>query len=110
MAKRSRFEQLDQAVQAMLARPDAKFVDVDPALAPLLRVAAGLRDLPRPGFKERLKTDLQRRASVATTTVSFIPPGYRTITPYLTVRDAAGLMVYWGLSRSRLSAQIAVGG
>lgn len=92
MAKHSRFEQLDQAVQAMLARPDARLVDVDPALAPLLRVAAELRDLPRPEFKERLKADLQRRASVATTTVSFIPAGYRTITPYLTVRDPAGLI------------------
>lgn len=92
MAKRNQFEQLDQALQAMLVRPDARLVDLDPALAPLLRVAAELRDLPRPGFKERLKADLQRRASVATTTVSFIPAGYRTITPYLTVRDAEGLI------------------
>lgn len=29
---------------------------------------------------------------MATTTVSFIPAGYRTITPYLTVRDPAGLI------------------
>jgi len=92
MAKSSRFEQLDQAVQAMLERPDARVVDRDPALAPLLRVALALRDLPRPGFKERLKTELQRKVSMATATVSFIPPGYRTITPYLTVRNAEGLI------------------
>jgi uncharacterized glyoxalase superfamily protein PhnB len=92
MAKRNRFEQLDQAVQAMLARPDARLLDLDPALAPLLRVAAELRDLPRPVFKERLKVDLQRRTSMATARVSFIPPGYRTLTPYLTVRDAAALI------------------
>jgi PhnB protein len=92
MAKDSQFEQLDQAVRAMLVCPDVRLPDVDPALAPLLRVAAGLCDLPRPGFKDELSSDLQRTISIAKARISFIPPGYRTVTPYLTVRDAAGLI------------------
>jgi hypothetical protein len=46
MPKRSLIEQLNDAVQAMLARPDAKRVrgqSADPKLAPLLRVARDLR-------------------------------------------------------------------
>lgn len=92
MAKQSRIEQLDQAVQAMLARPDAPMPKVKPPLATLVRVAAELRHLPRPAFKQSLRADLQRRTTVSTATVSFIPPGYRTVTPYLTVREAAGLI------------------
>ena len=49
MPKRSlsiqqRIEQLDQAIEAMLAGADSKPVDLDSGLAPLLHVAAELRD------------------------------------------------------------------
>jgi PhnB protein len=94
MARRSRFEQLDVAVEAMLARPDAKVPDVGPALAPLLRVASELRDLPRQEFKARLKADLERKTTVTTATVSYMPQGYHTVTPYLTVREAAELIEF----------------
>jgi PhnB protein len=89
MSKLSLSEQLDQAVAALLARPDAPLPSVSTRLAPLLRIAADLRDLPRADFKERLKTDLNRRASMATAAVKPIPEGFHTLTPYLIVSRAS---------------------
>ncbi len=68
MAKRSLFEQLDLAITQLLAGPDKPVAAVDPEIAPLVRVAGELRDLPRTAFMERLKTDLERSTSMATTT------------------------------------------
>src|SRR5689334_19338663 len=69
MPKRSRSDQLDLAVQAILARPatgtPAPDHDFDPSIVPLLRVARELRDLPRPNFKAGLKSELERKASMA---------------------------------------------
>ena len=52
---------LDQFINAMLAgeQPAA-----DPELAPLAQIAARLRDLPDENFQKRLKSDLQRRATM----------------------------------------------
>ncbi len=92
MAKRSLIEQLDEAVQALLAQPDAPLPQVDASLAPLLRVAAELRDLPREDFKMRLMTGLQEKATPPQPRVEPIPRGYRTITPYVVVQQAAELI------------------
>ncbi|MGH7486295.1 MAG: VOC family protein, partial [bacterium] len=81
MPRRSLIEQLDEAVQAVLDRPigtppEAPLPRVDARIAPLLRIAAELRDLPREQFKARLKDELQgnktdlqekRRTTMATT-------------------------------------------
>jgi len=49
---------------------------------------AGLaRDLPRPSFRERLKSDLERRAGM-----SAIRTGFRTITPYVMVPQAGEMI------------------
>jgi PhnB protein len=68
MAKRSLFDQLDQAITQLLTRPDAPVAAVDPEIAPLVRIASELRDLPRTEFMKRLKTDLNRSTAMATTT------------------------------------------
>ncbi len=64
MPKRSLIDQLESAVQAMLARPEGGLArpdkGFDPGLAPLLRIARDLRDLPREDFKIRLRTNLKR--------------------------------------------------
>ena len=60
----------------------------------LVRIAAKLRELPRRKFKENLKADLQRRAQMPTTTVNFIREGFHTLTPYLVVEGAAGVMEF----------------
>lgn len=68
MSKRSLFDQLDQAINQLLAQPNAQPTAADPEIAPLVRIASELRDLPRTAYMERLKTDLERNTAMATTT------------------------------------------
>jgi PhnB protein len=58
MAKGKLIEQLDHAVEAIMAKPDAPLPTSDPRLAAILRIAGELRDLPRAEFRNRLKADL----------------------------------------------------
>jgi uncharacterized glyoxalase superfamily protein PhnB len=94
MARRTLFEQLDDAVSATLAHPDAPLPRVNARVAPLLRLAADLRDLPRAEFKARLKSDLQRRASMAAPAVKPVREGFHTLTPYLCAREAEELIAF----------------
>src|SRR5437868_7094944 len=84
-------EHLDQATDSMLLRPQAPLPDLDAPLAPLLRPAAEMRELPKREFKERLRTDLQRSTSMPTQTARYIREGFHTVTPYLVVSDSPGL-------------------
>src|SRR5437879_11782581 len=61
MAKRSATDDLDDAVDAMMADPRAPLPRMNPRLVALLRVAADLRDLPREAFKARLRAELLSR-------------------------------------------------
>src|SRR5260221_5574739 len=103
MPKRSPIEQLDQSVQAMLARPDGRLAgpreDFDPSVAALLRIAGDLRDLPREDFKVRLRTNLERSSQMenaakqaissdASKQAETMPGGYHTIAPYIIVPRA----------------------
>lgn len=95
MAKRiSLAEQLNEAVEAMMANPNAPLPAADPRLAELLQIAADLRHLPTQEFKARLKADLQRGAAV-TGNVQPIPPGHHAATPCLVVRDAARAIEFY---------------
>lgn len=97
MDKRSLIEQLDEAVEAIVARRDTA-IKADPKLTDLLDVAAGLRDLPREEFRARLKDDLRKRGSMTTKpkrTVKPIPEGFHTATPYLSVRDAVAALAFY---------------
>src|SRR5260370_2709502 len=103
MPKRSLIEQLENAIQAMLARPDSRVVgareDFDPSVAALLRIARDLRDLPREDFKVRLRTNLERSlqmenaakqaiSSDASKQAETMPSGYHTIAAYIIVPRA----------------------
>jgi uncharacterized glyoxalase superfamily protein PhnB len=95
MAKRSLSQQLDDAVEAIVQRPGAATpppAPVDDRLAPLVRLASLLCDLPSERFRAGLKAALIRRASMPTATVDYIRKGFHTITPYLTVHKAAELI------------------
>jgi PhnB protein len=92
MAKRSLADQLDQAVEAILTRPDSTTAIADSRLAALVRIASDLRDLPRDDFKARLKSDLERKASMATTAFTPLREGFHSMTPYLIVEGAAKLV------------------
>jgi PhnB protein len=105
MAKRSLLEELDQAVTGILVHPDAP-LPADARLAPLVRIAAQLASLPRPEFRARLKSDLERKTPMTTLreaiipeeskkpAVNPIPKGYRTVTPYIVAQDADGLIEF----------------
>ncbi len=59
MAKGKLIEQLDEAVEAMVSKPNASLPTSDPRLAAILRIAGELRDLPGADFKNRLKAELE---------------------------------------------------
>src|SRR5438034_4303396 len=67
MAKRSAIDELDDAVDALMAEPHAPPPHMDPRLAALLRIGADLRDLPSEAFKARLRAELLSRGGA--------PPG-----------------------------------
>src|SRR3989454_10778695 len=66
MPKRSLTDQLDQAIERMLARPHGELPEVDGSLAPLLQIARQLRDRARDNLKPSLKSDLERTLAMAT--------------------------------------------
>jgi PhnB protein len=92
MDKGSVHEQLDQALVSILAGRDSSLAEVNPEIAPLLRVARDLRGLPREDFRIRLKAELQRRASMATPAVKPVREGFHSVTPYLIVPGASNLI------------------
>jgi len=94
MAKRSLAEQLDEMVQGLLASPAALPPLSDAHVESLVRVAAELRNLPRPQFKARLKSDLQRRAAMATVAET-LPAVDQTATPFLIVDNAAKAIEFY---------------
>jgi PhnB protein len=80
-----RSERLDELIDQVLGRGDP--ASGDDGLDPLLGVVVDLVDLPRESFRTRLASELERSTAM-TTTVSHIPEGLTTITPYLIVRDS----------------------
>ena len=102
----SLIEQLDQAIEALIANPNAPLASADADVASLLRVAVELRELPREDFKARLRADLERssmstKAQPATetpqpqqTAAKPIRKELHTITPYLAVREAKELIAF----------------
>jgi PhnB protein len=94
MPKRSLSDQLNEAVETIMAHPDAAFPSVDPRVTGLLQIAAELRDLPSEEFRARLKADLQRIGS-GTGDVKAVPAGHFSATPCLVVRDAPGAIEFY---------------
>ena len=54
-----KIEQLNKAVDAMLARTDGRALKLEAEIEPLVRIAAELRNLPSASFKARLKSQLE---------------------------------------------------
>ena len=87
-----RSERLDELIDQVLGRGDP--ASGDDELDPLLGVVVDLVDLPRESFRTRLASELERSTAM-TTTVSHIPEGLTTITPYLIVRDSNAAMDFY---------------
>ncbi len=54
-----KIEQLNKALDGMLANTNSKIGNIEAAVEPLVRIAAELRNLPNANFKARLKSELQ---------------------------------------------------
>jgi PhnB protein len=88
MPKPSMFEQLDQAIQAMLSGVPA------PSEAPeagLIAIARELLELPREGFKTSVKSELERKSSMATQAA----PALQTAVARLRVKNAAAAIEFY---------------
>jgi len=124
MAEQNHAEQLDRFVDAVIAGPRATLPDGDAELASLARIAADLRGLPRTSFRERLKADLIRRASMASGTAatteksaaetrsSATEQGVRaSASPRMTFKDVArAIEFYTGAFGARETFRFEVGG
>src|SRR5579872_643728 len=94
MPKRSLIDQLDEALQGMIDNRVAALPRAEAGVSSLLPIAAVLRDLPRADFKTRLKKDLERRTSMATTTTP-VAATHTSATPRLTYKSAAKAIEFY---------------
>ena len=82
-------EQLNRAVEVLLARADGRPAKVEPSVDALVRVAADLRDLPREEFKARLKSELIEGRRTMSTVAEPVASVHTSASPRLTFKDAA---------------------
>ncbi len=112
MAKPDLYQQLDEAVQALLARRARRGPGgrqrVDARLAALVLLAEDLRDLPRQEFKERLKKEMLMSTAPRTAGASSEADAkLRTVTPYIVALKALELVEFY---KSAFGAKVNVRG
>jgi PhnB protein len=90
-----KIEQLNRAVDALLARADGKPPKVDATVEPLVRVAADLRHLPREEFKTQLKSELLEARKTMSTLAEPVVAVHTTASPRLTFKDAAKAIEFY---------------
>jgi PhnB protein len=80
---------LDQFITAILAgeQPAA-----DPEIVALSEIAAMLCEFPDENFQKRLKSYLQRIATMTTSTLAPVREGFHTVTPFIVVPNAPELI------------------
>jgi len=89
-----KIEQLNQALDAMLARNDGRVGKVAEEIEPLVRIAADLRNLPSASFKARLQSELggKKRMSTVAEPVTAVR---LTATPRMAFRDPAKAIAFY---------------
>jgi PhnB protein len=90
-----KIEQLNRAVDALLARADGRPAKVEAGVEPLVRVAAGLRDLPREEFKVRLKSELLEGRKTMSTVAEPVVSVHTSASPRLTFKDAGKAIEFY---------------
>ncbi|MFZ0770111.1 MAG: VOC family protein [Candidatus Sulfotelmatobacter sp.] len=97
LTNQQKIEQLNQAVDVMLARKDGKLPGTDTNIEPLVRLAANLRELPRQSFKTRLKTELMEgRKKMSTAEMAVASQSTRTdAIPNLAFKNAAQAIEFY---------------
>jgi len=95
MPERSAAEKLNQAIEGMLARRElAAETGAEREIAPLERMAAELRGLPRKSFKEHLRAELEGRKPMSSAAKP-IAEIRATASPRLTFKDAAKAIEFY---------------
>jgi PhnB protein len=89
-----KIKQLNQAVEAMLARVDGRQAKVESDIEPLVRIAAELRNLPSANFQARLKSELEGRNRMSTVAEP-IAAVRTTASPRLAFRDPAKAIEFY---------------
>jgi PhnB protein len=94
-----KIEQLNKAVDGMLARSDGDLGKLQAGVEPLVRVAAELRNLPRASFKARLKSELEGKNRMSTVAEPLIPESKTAVhvsaAPRLAFRDPAKAIEFY---------------
>jgi uncharacterized glyoxalase superfamily protein PhnB len=87
-------EQLNKAIDGMLARNDGRVTKVGAEIEPLMRIAADLRNLPSASFKARLKSELggKKRMSTVAEPVAAVRV---TASPRVAFRDPAKAIEFY---------------
>jgi PhnB protein len=100
MANQTQSEQLDKIVERLLGRPGAPLAredaerPLDMKVASVIELIRDLRSLPRPDFKARLKAELERRATMASSAKA-VPRVRTAVTPYLSIKGAAAAIEFY---------------
>src|SRR6476659_5136222 len=94
MAERSIFDQLDDAVSAILSGRERDSAAVDPSVVELAAVAQQLRGLPRDEFKKYLKDTLVRSNDMSSPVMK-PEPALPSLSVSLCFKNAAGAIEYY---------------
>jgi PhnB protein len=89
-----KIEQLNLALEQMMARNDGRVGKPEPEIEPLVRIAAELRNLPNANFKARLKSELGGRKRMSTVAEP-VAAVRTTAAPRLAFRDAAKAIAFY---------------
>src|SRR5579864_6541245 len=89
-----KIEQLNQAVEKMLARNDGRVRKVGTEIEPLVRIAAELRNLPSATFKARLKSELGGKKRMSTVAEPVVTARV-TASPRIAFRDPAKAIEFY---------------
>lgn len=89
-----KIEQLNQALEAMLARNDGKVSKAGSEIEPLVRIAAEMRNLPSASFKARLKSELEGKKRMSTVAEP-VAAVHATASPRLAFRDPAKALEFY---------------
>jgi PhnB protein len=89
-----KIEQLNLALEQMMARNDGRAGKTVPEIEPLVRIAAELRNLPNAKFKARLKSELGGRKRMSTVAEP-VTAVRTTAAPRLAFRDAAKAIAFY---------------
>ncbi|MGH9494414.1 MAG: VOC family protein [Candidatus Sulfotelmatobacter sp.] len=92
-----KIEQLNQAVEAMLARArdDGRVGKAGVEVEPLVRIAADLRNLPSASFKARLKSELAGGRNRMSTVAEPVTAVRTTAVPRIAFRDPAKAIEFY---------------